>query len=838
MLMCTKNHTNWFSRFEDTGCHMYWLHFFGPHCTVATCICVGQVQQHLIKLKARLQSTAMDVLTGILVDVSGSMAHNIGDKTVDGSASSWAKSVFEFIDRLIKYDTTSDHRGFAIAFGSNCYHVVFDVLTTLKRLEEDKTLDTYLKALQNGRHCKRDMIEEMIRILETNGAPRISHLASIDEMNEQIDEFQTAILLSLLKNNSKFRRDYVNQILPRWCRPDFSKTREILWAMDIMYKNGAPRVYQWTSVYEIDQQMDEKTTAALFDALQNHLEFRDEFICHCLPDECKQLQFSSLASEFANYTVGWVPSVRQRMTENSIKDVIVKGKDLAEAKGIYTSVKDLVKRGIELVENYIVTKVTDNSVYSAKVASEILHGCIGDHEQELTDDRRKELLERVKPFIYGPFTPLMECMRQAVTLFRYRPNRDSRHKLLFILSDGMATDGDKPPLYELADLRVQVVCCYITRKHIKEPRRLYSNMQPEWEKEAKFMFDMSSTIPTQKIPRTLFVKKGWKIDIDRNETHMFFQINNPGIINEVCAIARDCVCSQDSLADVLSSISLDLYINKANEGLSPDQQKEKEKTCYAIASATVIHMALMRIVGRFGGYPGFYQIRDELITKHGVHEAVVGKVLREVCPKYRLRCSEKPINECDALTAVVEKRPVVAIYQLSDAEWRSFHKFYQRNPQGILTKVHLNIEERSKGTALRGHAVVLTSFDGKCLRLMNSKGSEFADGGFFKVENAATLGMKFYDIFWTKADLLTSEKEAYRKDGPIISAMLMDKLTSLQTATHKCPKCSVESNVSEFRGHLLATVCPRCGDTFNANEDGSGALALNIYLTSLLSSDA
>ena len=143
-------------------------------------------------------------------------------------------------------------------------------------------------------------------------------------------------------------------------------------------------------------------------------------------------------------------------------------------------------------------------MYGVKEASKMLRGTVG--KEELTEERTDELYERVKPFIYGG-TPLMKSLREAVGLFR--ENNYHQYKLLFVLSDGKPTDGDDPPLRELADLKVTVVCCYITQQPIAEPRRLYSSERPEWEKEAKFMFSMSSSIPAQKIPRTLFVKKGW-----------------------------------------------------------------------------------------------------------------------------------------------------------------------------------------------------------------------------------------------------------------------------------------------------------------------------------------
>ena len=767
----------------------------------------------------------MDVLTGILVDVSGSMEVNVDDRKVGETGSSWAKSIFKFIDRLVEHDASTDQRVFAVGVGSSCSQVTFDVLTTLKRLEMDKAY-----------RSKRDMLKEMMRIIETNGAPRISDFLTVDEMDKRIDEHQTAALLTTMKYSSEFVDKFI-ALLPASCRSteaiglyvqdalrypritvnasDVSKRDKIKIAMYIMETNGAPRIHTWTTVQEIDEQIDDKTTNLVCDALENDRKFRSKFIFDVLPPSCRVIE--SLVAEGVNSVGGC-----RRQRKDKVEDVI--------SKGVNIIMNDIIDRAMKLVKDYILSEVTGEAVYCAKDASEILRGCVG--EQELTEHRTNKLYEDVKPYIFGG-TPLIKSIDQALRLFR--DNSNSQYKLLFILSDGQPADGDNPPMTELADLGVKVVCCYITSEPIDEPRRLYSNKNWEWERPAQCMFDMSSTIPTQKIPRTLFVKKGWKIDIDRNETRLFFQINHPDIIDEVCKLGRDCVCCQDSLADVLSTVSLDIYINKANEGLSPDQQKDKEKTCYAIASATVIHMALMRIVGREGGYPDFYKIRDELITTHGVNGAVVGKVLREVCPKYRLQC--KKTDERGALNAVVEKRPVVAIFQLSDAEWRLFHKFYQDNPRGMLTKCDVNIEHRPLGVKLRGHAVVLTSFNSEGLRLMNSRGTEFANNGFFRVRNAAVLGMEFFDVFWTEEDLLPAEKEAYRRDGPIIAAKLMKSLTSLQTATYTCPLCFLESNLSEFRGHLLAAVCPRCRGTFNANEDHSD-LALNIYLTSLLSPDS
>ncbi len=186
-------------------------------------------------------------------------------------------------------------------------------------------------------------------------------------------------------------------------------------------------------------------------------------------------------------------------------------------------------------------------------------------------------------------------------------------KILFILSHGIATDDSEVP--DFSRKNVTVVTCYITNRNLPNPRRLYSRKSQEWINGAKFMFNLSSTITTQRIPRTLFIKRGWTVDTTDNQTRLFCQVNHPDVIDDVCGLARDVVCNQDALADVLSAVDLDIYFNKANDGFKAMEQVGE--TCYANAAAAVMHLAMKRIVGREGGYPDFFELRETLIRQYG-----------------------------------------------------------------------------------------------------------------------------------------------------------------------------------------------------------------------------
>jgi len=582
-------------------------------------------------------------------------------------------------------------------------------------------------------------------------------------------------------------------------------------ALAILERNGAPRVRHWGKMDVLLKVVDDTTAAAMLHYLRKTCDFPKKFVHECLPRECRELSVNSIrdvAIEAAYFTSGYVPiygsSLQSWGTEDSVKEAIEKGKRLIAAE---------MKVGVSRA-----------AVMSVPDASEILHASIGD--QELTNERVDELLKTVEPCIYGG-TPLIQAMGHSVDLFSY-PEFANHQKLLFILSDGQPADGNDPP-QNLSNLGVTTVSCFITDQLLADPRHLYSILDESWEKPAKTMFKMSSTITTQKIPRTLFLKREWKIDIDNNETRLFFQVNHPDLIKDVCDMAKKGVLSQDALSDMLSTVDLDLYINKSNDRFGAKRQHGG--TCYANASAAVLHLAMMRIKGRDGGYPDFFELRSELIAKYGEDGAPTMKVLIEVCPKYRLRCKE--VDAVGAMKAVSAKRPVVAIFYLSGAQWDQFSQFYKENRKGILTRSYLDSKHHST-TKPSGHAVVLTSYDAESLRLMNSWGHKWADNGFFRVQNADVLpGLKFFDVFWTLASLSEEEKKAHDQNGAEVAAKLVRSLQGIQTAKYKCPLCTVESKVVDYSGHLLGAKCPSCSGTFNANKEG-GDLALNLYLTSLM----
>ena len=593
----------------------------------------------------------------------------------------------------------------------------------------------------------------------------------------------------------------------------------------ILEKSGARTVRKWVAEEDVIVALKYREADLLLNKLKSDKSFLEKFVQEILPPACRD----------------WHASALDEMTglsffKKAMQSVYASAATRFVRKATVADVREVVNQA----KPYLLG-VTVDSIFKVKDALNVLHGCLG--EKGLSKEKSRELLQSVEPYIYGE-TPLYQSIEKAIELFQ--ASRFSSHKkLLFILSGGETTDGETTcaesagidrVVSKLTTAGVTVVSCFVSDSTQIEPKRLFSKIGPDWDRGAKFLFSLSSKVSTQSLPRTVFVKRGWTIDHTNNETHLFLQLNHPDNLREICEVARNVVCCQDTLSDLLASVDLDLYINQEVKDLKAKRQEWE--TVGDDVAATVLYFSIRRILGRVGGYPNFCELREEIVKEFDPENYPYGvptiRVLQKMCPKYRLRC--KRVDYKGAIEAVASSRPVVATFGLTEEEWDVFEDFYESNPKGILTKKEIDITaRRSHNTLGFGHTVVFTSFDSECLRLLNSWGEQWADMGFFRVENADVLGLKFIDVYWTEDDLKEEEITYFKKFGSIHAGILMELLPSLKRAEYKCPKCSKRSPVVEFTGTLSHAKCPKCGKEFSTeNAQEGNILALNIYLTSLI----
>ncbi|KAI9341263.1 hypothetical protein DFJ73DRAFT_961535 [Zopfochytrium polystomum] len=431
----------------------------------------------------------------------------------------------------------------------------------------------------------------------------------------------------------------------------------------------------------------------------------------------------------------------------------------------------------------------------------------------------------LRPFIYGN-TPMRMALRN--TLENYSRIEATEGRYLLIISDGESTDGDPAPIARaLREEGWTIFAAYLTSKSIAQPRQIFDKAPPNTNEGMRTMMDCSSRVSLESHSHFLYVlqSRGWKLP-ESAEGHLFLQANSVELIEEFTDLVNELSGSSDALFDIVGRVNLAEYVERARDRFEP--QRQRGGTCYAHATATVLHLALSRIVGRVP--PSFAQLRDAIIAKHGKDGGRVVTVLAEMCHPNtvlpgrsdRLRFAE--VDERGARRAVLALRVVVASFRLRDSQWKAFGEFYKDSPKGVLTSDRLPPPDpREK---LEGHAVVLIACKRNHLVFLNSWGKDFADGGMFRVKDGSVLSnpdapMRFYDVYWTLADVTDGEKRAYRlMQEEAVKRGARALPAWVKNADFQCPLCKREAPINNYGGTVYEAECPNCWRKFKPTVDG------------------
>jgi hypothetical protein len=425
----------------------------------------------------------------------------------------------------------------------------------------------------------------------------------------------------------------------------------------------------------------------------------------------------------------------------------------------------------------------------------------------------ERMLDDIGPYLYGG-TPMCKALQSVRPIFQ-----DQRYssKVMVLISDGAATDGDPlPPAQVLRNAGGTIFACLLTDSVIEEPRRLrgLTEVDRSWPKAARDMFEMASTASYDSGPVQVLRRRGWKLPAS-GQCKLFVQANNPIIIDEFTTTSRSLGTSSDALADMVGEISLDVYIRKSNDGAEVTDQGARA-ICWAHASASVIHLASHRVVGR--KVEDFFDIRSHLLKvfKENNYGQNVGTVLTKICPSYKL--CHQICDEAGARAAIHARRPVVATFALDDNRWKRFSAFYKSRPKDTLMAKDMSAPAGGK---MGGHAVVLVRCDETSLTFMNSWGPGFANNGFFTVDKASTLEiagqsrMQFYDVYWTIEDLSDEEKTKWKEhEAKTVSNVIGVLPKSFHDLPVDCPHCKKTAPARNYDGSWNKAQCRACKGVF------------------------
>ena len=560
--------------------------------------------------------------------------------------------------------------------------------------------------------------------------------------------------------------------------------------------------------------------------LQRHPHRVDEFV-KAIPSEGK-IHFLHTGSRVMEGTTGSLPLGLPFLTEyatvlaKSFEDGVV---DRSEGMKLAHSMREEWWKEF----SHFVPRPVDNVVHLLQRLEEHSKdngNGDGGNTGKVEKSRDRNLLDTLRPYMYGG-TPMRETLKKSLLVFRKHAN--AKQQVLVLVSDGMSTDGDPLPIARELKKTVSLATVYLTGDQETPRRRLYDRKVKGWNIGQGNLFSMASAVSTDEHPIPVFTSMGWEIS-SSGECALYTIVSSAALLDEFCSMLLSArFGSADVLLDIVGRVDMDKIVNTAHGDTCKHGTTQKGlPTCYAHATATALHMSLVRIVGREGGYPSFDNILKDIKDRFppGPNGRAVAEVLKEAITWYRPLRFQK-VDEDGARQAVLRRRPVLATFRLSHTGWATFYRHFgsEATCKTVLERDQM-AQHRSPPDS-GGHAVVLTKCAPGSLTFLNSWGRSWAEGGSFSVQDHTVLeldgasgtgaNMCFYDIYWYESDLTAGERQAYNAK---VDKALRDRLdnhrSSILELEVRCPRCCKMAPIAQYTGSIRKAVCPfkQCGRSF------------------------
>ena len=478
-----------------------------------------------------------------------------------------------------------------------------------------------------------------------------------------------------------------------------------------------------------------------------------------------------------------------------------------------------------IYENLDIKKYENLQIYSVKQVKEILKSIqtqISQPDELLHLDK---IMSIFKNTIYGENNIKQALVKVNKAIIPIKNDYDKKYIVLISNGNSFNTEIRKI-LEDIKNNTNSIIVGFFFSSHkLNRPNELFIRPPENLNDNELELFKSCSSLPSTSSFLYYLKENNITINYENEEDEdikLFFQVNDKILIkNIINALNDQFIDHDDFLLDIIGYVELEKYfINERNCFEAKDQGDNG--TCYAFASATAIHLTLVKELG--DGANSFEDIKEYLISKYGVKGNKTYEVLKNESKKYHY--SVREVNETEARIAIKNNRLCVATFREKRLTFLKIDSFFKKNPKDVLTEEKLketevqikkNIEKNYN--EVKGHAVVLIGANGH-LRFLNSYGSNWGDNGFFRIENSKVLeDMTFYEIYIDENNKnKLNEKRGHNPNIYIKYFENRDNLIELYNKKIECPICRNKSKNSYYTGNLKRAKCPKCKKEFEPKE--------------------
>ena len=368
-------------------------------------------------------------------------------------------------------------------------------------------------------------------------------------------------------------------------------------------------------------------------------------------------------------------------------------------------------------------------------------------------------------------------------IFKTFEDNYAENKYIIIISDGANIEQNSENINELINeakrKNITIVSLYLTKN--EEINKKIFNEFPngvlgEW---LKYLFDISSKVNYKNPVARYYIKKGYDFPIGGEgtlflETNLI-EINSFGLDLKQITYEGIDIQIQDLHYDNLIKFKYQFFTKNQIFG-----------TCWANAYSAGIFLTNKRILGK--KTESFETLRENLIKNasdnnedggridcvNNLGQFVIKQTIENFFSRQNIHVERR--NEREAIDAFMKGRFIIVSFCLRHNQWNNnFSPFYKNNRTGILTEEILNEGLENDNSNKEGHAVLLIEITKDYYRLLNSWGSNWADGGTFKVKNVnilkpinCELEPEYYDIFFYEHELSREEQLFYANNNVYI----------------------------------------------------------------------